>query len=192
MKFFQSSITLMRFLQFRRYQYAPLDRIWYTIIGTYMFLVGLISGIGNGLVCYLYMTTSSLRTPSNLLILNLALADFCMVFYMVPVMVYNSIKGTWVLGRYWMKFHTRNERISPSNVLFAGPFACSLYGVVGSLFGVTSIWTMVVIALDRYNVIVKVNHITSIFPRSFPTGVFSFSDRVLLGKNGPWERYRRF
>lgn len=28
----------------------------------------------------------------------------------------------------------------------------------GSLFGVTSIWTMVFIALDRYNVIVKVKN----------------------------------
>lgn len=32
---------------------------------------------------------------------------------------------------------------------------CELYGMLGSLFGCTSIWTMVVIALDRYNVIVK-------------------------------------
>lgn len=40
--------------------------------------------------------------------------------------------------------------------MFVGPFACELYGMVGSLFGVTSIWTMVFIALDRYNVIVKV------------------------------------
>lgn len=37
-----------------------------------------------------------------------------------------------------------------------GPFACELYAMFGSLFGVTSIWTMVFIALDRYNVIVKV------------------------------------
>lgn len=40
--------------------------------------------------------------------------------------------------------------------MFVGPFACELYGMIGSLFGVTSIWTMVFIALDRYNVIVKV------------------------------------
>lgn len=65
-----------------------------------MFLVGLISGIGNGLVVYIFTTTPSLRTPSNLLIVNLAFADFCMVFYMVPVMVYNSTQETWSLGEY--------------------------------------------------------------------------------------------
>lgn len=31
--------------------------------------------------------------------------------------------------------------------------------MLGSVFGVTSIWTMVFIALDRYNVIVKVKQI---------------------------------
>ncbi|CAG9831845.1 unnamed protein product [Diabrotica balteata] len=36
-----------------------------------------------------------------------------------------------------------------------GPFFCELYGMFGSLFGCASIWTMVFIALDRYNVIVK-------------------------------------
>lgn len=41
-------------------------------------------------------------------------------------------------------------------VFCSGPFACTMYGVVGSIFGVASIWTMVFIALDRYNVIVKV------------------------------------
>jgi r-opsin len=33
---------------------------------------------------------------------------------------------------------------------------CDLYGMCGSLFGCASIWTMTMIALDRYNVIVKV------------------------------------
>lgn len=33
---------------------------------------------------------------------------------------------------------------------------CELYAMFGSLFGCASIWTMTMIALDRYNVIVKV------------------------------------
>lgn len=32
---------------------------------------------------------------------------------------------------------------------------CELYGMFGSLFGCVSIWTMTMIAVDRYNVIVK-------------------------------------
>lgn len=33
---------------------------------------------------------------------------------------------------------------------------CEIYGMAGSLFGCASIWSMTFIALDRYNVIVKV------------------------------------
>lgn len=36
-----------------------------------------------------------------------------------------------------------------------GPLFCELYGFTGSLFGCASIWTMTMIAFDRYNVIVK-------------------------------------
>jgi hypothetical protein len=33
---------------------------------------------------------------------------------------------------------------------------CELYAMAGSMFGCGDIWTMVFIAMDRYNVIVKV------------------------------------
>lgn len=36
-----------------------------------------------------------------------------------------------------------------------GPRMCEIYAMLGSLFGCTSIWTMTMIAFDRYNVIVK-------------------------------------
>lgn len=34
---------------------------------------------------------------------------------------------------------------------------CDIYAMFGSLCGCVSIWTMVLITYDRYNVIVKVN-----------------------------------
>lgn len=36
-----------------------------------------------------------------------------------------------------------------------GPRMCEIYAMLGSLFGCASIWTMTMIAFDRYNVIVK-------------------------------------
>lgn len=82
---------------------------------------------------YIFTSTKALRTPSNLLVINLAFSDFLMMFTMSPPMVINCYYETWVLG----------------------PFFCELYGMFGSLFGCASIWTMTFIALDRYNVIVK-------------------------------------
>lgn len=37
---------------------------------------------------------------------------------------------------------------------------CDIYAMVGSLCGSASIWSMTAIALDRYNVIVKVHKYT--------------------------------
>nr|APY20503.1 long wavelength sensitive opsin [Hypocaccus fitchi] len=115
------------------YQFPPLNPLWHAILGLVIGVLGFISISGNGMVVYIFCCTKSLRTPSNLLVVNLAFSDFCMMLAMSPAMVINCISETWVLG----------------------PFMCELYGMFGSLFGCVSIWTMTFIALDRYNVIVK-------------------------------------
>ncbi|CAH1123441.1 unnamed protein product [Ceutorhynchus assimilis] len=115
------------------YQYAPLNPLWHGILGFMIAVLGFISIIGNGMVVYIFTSTKTLRTPSNLLVINLAFSDFLMMLTMSPPMVINCYYETWVLG----------------------PFFCELYGMFGSLFGCGSIWTMVFIAMDRYNVIVK-------------------------------------
>ncbi|MCL4151295.1 UNVERIFIED_CONTAM: hypothetical protein GTU68_060184, partial [Idotea baltica] len=85
------------------------------------------------LFIWVFMNTKSLRSPANLLVVNLALSDFLMMFTMFPPMVYNCMSGTWA---------------------FSG-FFCEIYGFLGNLFGCASIWTMIFITADRYNVIVK-------------------------------------
>lgn len=115
------------------YQFPPLNPLWHGILGFVLFILGFVSITGNGMVMYIFTCTKTLRTPSNLLVVNLAFSDFAMMFTMAPPMVINCYYETWVLG----------------------PLMCQLYGMFGSLFGCASIWTMVMIALDRYNVIVK-------------------------------------
>nr|ANN11824.1 long wavelength sensitive opsin 1 [Chrysobothris lateralis]ANN11828.1 long wavelength sensitive opsin 1 [Chrysobothris lateralis]APY20574.1 long wavelength sensitive opsin 1 [Chrysobothris lateralis] len=115
------------------YQFPPLDPMWHCIQGFVIATLACLCISGNGMVIYIFSTTKSLRTPSNLLVINLAFSDFCMMFTMAPPMVINCYFQTWMFG----------------------PFICNIYAMCGSLFGCVSIWTMTVIALDRYNVIVK-------------------------------------
>ncbi|KAF4522579.1 Long wavelength sensitive opsin 3 [Ephemera danica] len=110
-----------------------MNPLWHNILGFAIFLLGVIAWIGNGVVIYIFSTTKSLRTPSNLLVVNLAFSDFLMMVCMCPPMVINCYYETWVLG----------------------PLMCEIYGMMGSLYGCASIWSMTMIALDRYNVIVK-------------------------------------
>lgn len=114
-------------------QFPPLATFWNYMLGLVMIVLGIISWCGNGVVVYIFSTTKALRTPSNLLVLNLAFSDFMMMVIMSPPMVINCFYESWVLG----------------------PMMCDIYAMCGSLFGCTSIWTMTMIAFDRYNVIVK-------------------------------------
>lgn len=115
------------------YQFPPMNPLWHSIIGFAIFILGLVSMIGNYVVINVFSSTKALRTPSNLLVVNLAFSDFLMMFTMGPPMVINCYHETWTFG----------------------PFMCELYALLGSLFGCASIWTMTMIAFDRYNVIVK-------------------------------------
>ncbi|KOC59207.1 Rhodopsin [Habropoda laboriosa] len=115
------------------YQFPPLHPLWHQILGLVMIVLGIMGWCGNGVVVYVFLMTPSLRTPSNLLVVNLAFSDFIMMGFMCPPMVICCFYETWVLG----------------------PLMCDIYAMVGSLCGCASIWTMTAIALDRYNVIVK-------------------------------------
>nr|BAQ54839.1 opsin, long-wavelength sensitive type [Asiagomphus melaenops] len=115
------------------YQFPPLNPLWHGILGFVIGVLGIISWAGNGVVIYIFSCTKSLRTPSNLLVVNLAISDFLMMVVMCPFMLINCMHETWIFG----------------------PLMCELYAFAGSLFGCASIWTMVTIAFDRYNVIVK-------------------------------------
>lgn len=115
------------------YNYPPMKSIWHILLGITITMLGIISVSGNGIVLYLMATVKKLRSPNNLLVMNLAFSDFCMMAFMMPTMAANCFGETWILG----------------------PLMCEIYGMFGSLFGCGSIWSMVMITLDRYNVIVR-------------------------------------
>lgn len=69
------------------YQFPPMNPLWHGILGFVIGWLGTVSIIGNGMVIYIFSTTKSLRTPSNLLVVNLAFSDFFMMVCMSPAMV---------------------------------------------------------------------------------------------------------
>nr|ABF66146.1 opsin [Tharsalea nivalis] len=115
------------------YQFPPMNPLWHGLLAFVISTICLIASTGNGMVIYIFSTTKSLKTPSNLLVVNLALSDFLIITTMSPPLVVNTYYETWIFG----------------------PLACDTYACCGSLFGCVSIWTMTMIAFDRYNVIVK-------------------------------------
>ncbi|XP_051473145.1 melanopsin isoform X2 [Apus apus] len=108
------------------------DHAHYTI-GVVVLTVGITGTLGNFLVIYAFCRSRSLQTPANVFIINLAVSDFLMSVTQSPVFFANSLHKRWIFGEK----------------------GCELYAFCGALFGITSMITLMVIALDRYFVITK-------------------------------------
>ncbi|GFO23535.1 melanopsin [Plakobranchus ocellatus] len=87
---------------------------------------------------------ASLRTSSNLFIMNLTVADFLMGVTDLPVFAISSLKGCWFLE-------------------FTG---CQIYGMTTGVFGLVTIHTLAAIALDRYIVVVRTLNPRNRMPKS--------------------------
>ncbi|XP_071769310.1 melanopsin-like [Centroberyx gerrardi] len=103
------------------------------IIGSVILVVGVTGMLGNALVVYVFCRSRTLRSPSNLLVVNLAVADFLMSLTQSPVFFIASLHRRWVFGE----------------------LACELYAFCGALFGICSMMTLTAIAADRCLVITR-------------------------------------
>nr|WCQ76401.1 ultraviolet sensitive opsin 1 [Byrrhus pilula] len=103
------------------------------------FLLGLVyifffilSTLGNGLVMWVFSSAKSLRTPSNMFVVNLAFCDFIMMIK-TPIFIYNSFNRGFA----------------------AGYLGCQIFAFFGSLSGIGAGMTNACIAYDRYTTIAK-------------------------------------
>ncbi|XP_053165374.1 melanopsin [Hemicordylus capensis] len=102
-------------------------------IGAVILAVGITGSLGNLLVIYAFCRSRGLRTPANIFIINLAVSDFLMSITQCPVFFTSSLSKRWIFGET----------------------GCELYAFCGALFGIASMITLTVIALDRYFVITR-------------------------------------
>lgn len=75
-----------------------MNPLWHGIIGFAIAVLGIVGAVGNAMVIYIFCSTKSLRTPSNLLVVNLAFSDLLMMLTNSPTMVVNAYYETWALG----------------------------------------------------------------------------------------------
>lgn len=108
------------------------DHAHYTI-GSVILAIGITGMVGNFLVIYAFSRSRSLRTPANMFIINLAITDLLMCITQSPIFFTTSMHKRWIFGEK----------------------GCELYAFCGALFGICSMITMTVIAIDRYFVITR-------------------------------------
>ncbi|XP_060068706.1 rhodopsin, GQ-coupled-like [Ylistrum balloti] len=109
-------------------QFPPVSDTWHYFIGLFITVVGISGVIGNIVVISIFTTTKTLKSPSNMLIVNLALSD--LTFSAVngfPLLTVSAFNTRWVFG----------------------DVACQFYGFIGGIFGLMSINTLAMISIDR-------------------------------------------
>ena len=98
-------------------------------------LFGLITVVGltgNGLVIYVIVTKPRMRTVTNLLLLNLAIADVCFVIVIPPFTAYTQATSSWPFG----------------------DVPCRLMHYLVNVTAYVTVYTLVLIAALRYATIV--------------------------------------
>ena len=108
--------------------------IYLAWIETVLFgIINIAAFLGNLSVCYAVFRNQRLRTLSNLFVVALAVSDILMSTCCMPFSVVTLIRGHWIFGEDFCRFHG--------------------FGVF--TFGMASLHTMGIIAVSRYFCIVK-------------------------------------
>ena len=90
---------------------------------TVLIVIASVAVLFNFLVCATVYFRPSLRTVTNSLVVNLAVADILVAVFNIPFLIVSIINGGWNLGELWC-------RISGfTNILFCGASISTLAGI---------------------------------------------------------------
>ena len=120
---------------------------------TVAILVSLSATFGNLLVVYVINKVSRLRNDTNLFILNLALTDIAMGTIYMPFQIANLCTGVWNFSQVW----------------------CQMTGSILFILAYTSIFTMGLIAFNRYIKVLKPTFTEDYSPAKEQLGCIVFS-----------------
>ncbi|KAJ8257497.1 hypothetical protein GJAV_G00186240 [Gymnothorax javanicus] len=114
-------------------QYYLAEPWKYSLLAAYMLFLIITAFPINFLTLYVTVQHKRLRTPLNYVLLNLAVADLFMVVGGFTTTLYTALHGYFALG----------------------PVACSIEGFFATLGGEIALWSLVVLAIERYIVVCK-------------------------------------
>ncbi|XP_036439884.1 histamine H3 receptor [Colossoma macropomum] len=115
-------------LDSRRAQYGQFSQAASVFLAVLMTLLVFATVLGNALVILAFVVEKSLRTQGNFFFLNLAIADFLVGGFCIPVYIPYVLTGEWRLGRG----------------------LCKLWLVVDYMLCTASVFNIVLISFDRF------------------------------------------
>uniref|UniRef100_A0A182N704 G-protein coupled receptors family 1 profile domain-containing protein n=1 Tax=Anopheles dirus TaxID=7168 RepID=A0A182N704_9DIPT len=74
-----------------------------TIVAIFFGLIGITGLLGNALVVLVVLSNPQMRSTTNLLIINLAIADLLFVVFCIPFTATDYVLPSWPYGELWCK-----------------------------------------------------------------------------------------
>ncbi|XP_043574003.1 pinopsin-like isoform X2 [Chiloscyllium plagiosum] len=115
----------------------------YVTVAILMGTVVILASFMNGMVILVSVRYKRLRSPLNYILVNLAMADLMVTFFGSTISFSNNINGYFTLGQAM----------------------CQFEGFMVSLTGIVGLWSLAILAFERYIIICK------------PMGDFRFQQR---------------
>ncbi|XP_075706521.1 pinopsin-like [Rhinoderma darwinii] len=129
------------------------QRSTYLIVAVLMGMVVALAFIVNSMVIVVSLKYKKLRSPLNYILVNLAIADMLVTIFGSSVSFHNNIFGFFTMGK----------------------LMCEFEGFMVSLTGIVGLWSLAILAFERYIVICK------------PLGDFHFQQRhAVMGCAFTW------
>uniref|UniRef100_A0A3Q3WJA7 Rhodopsin n=1 Tax=Mola mola TaxID=94237 RepID=A0A3Q3WJA7_MOLML len=110
---------------------ATLSRACHTAVAVVLGFILVLGFLGNFLVLLVFSRFPRLRTPANLLLINISASDMLVCICGTPLGLAASVRGRWLSGHH----------------------GCRWYGFSNALFGIVSLVSFSLLALEQYSVL---------------------------------------
>nr|XP_046238806.1 pinopsin-like [Scatophagus argus] len=120
-----------------------LSRTGHRVVSVFLGSIMVFGFLNNLLVLILFCRFKTLRTPVNMLLLNISVSDMLVCVCGTTLSFASSLRTRWLYGRH----------------------GCMWYGFVNSCFGIVSLVSLAVLSYDRYSTLMVYNKRTADYRR---------------------------
>uniref|UniRef100_A0A8C4RJR2 Teleost multiple tissue opsin 2a n=1 Tax=Erpetoichthys calabaricus TaxID=27687 RepID=A0A8C4RJR2_ERPCA len=112
-----------------------ISRTGLTVVSVFLGCILIFGFFNNFIVLLLFCKFKTLRTPVNVLLLNISVSDMLVCVFGTTLSFASSIHGRWLVGKH----------------------GCMWYGFINTCFGIVSLISLAILSYDRYSTLTVCN-----------------------------------
>ncbi|KAJ8282692.1 hypothetical protein COCON_G00052110 [Conger conger] len=114
---------------------GKLSRTGFNVMSVFLGSIMIFGFLNNFIVLILFCKFKTLRTPVNMLLLNISVSDMLVCLFGTTLSFASSVRGRWLVGQG----------------------GCMWYGFINSCFGIVSLISLAMLSYDRYSTLTVYN-----------------------------------